>query len=597
MLASGLLINERKVRLMTLRIFVQTIKKAGKIHGTQNDIALDLCEASGMNIAYDTIVARMKPESSKSSRIPQCKEGKINEAGFIQYFKKRTRSTWPEMQRSFSEIDQNFINGDTEDEDVFYGSLLDLFYDIFRLVPVTLRSSLPVRPMLWGRENEMREIKEMLGKGKSYNPEAGNYAIITGIGGIGKSHVALAYAYGLIEKGKWIVQHVICEDSDTLRKAVNKLQFDNAIESGKDADKDKFDCIVDALKNRKKPVLIILDNLNMPFSFDDRKDFEKLKKCGSHVRFLITSRNALIREKEHIIYVPPLEKDVLFELYAYHRFNDSASHERYINEHKDVLEKMFTLVENHTLMITLLAKLPERIFLNEDEIYGLMSKGLNLPSETVGITKDGVCMEDTVKRILKKIFAVAHLTNDEKSIMRYMSIMPFGGIGHKLFEKLTGYSAQEIRSLINSNLVTRNEETMEIRLHPLICGVVLDFDDTKPTKEICVEFERRMFAIWNSLSQDPSIGDTLSKIQACMSSRVYFPIIRDLHTAESPYINLFDKLKDEYRDAVLELNKFAIKYSDTDFHPKNDNNLEMKPLGEHLNIDLADNTDLPEDAE
>lgn len=583
---------------MTLKIFIQTIKKAGKIHGTQNSIALDLCEASGMNIAYGTIGALMKPESSKSSRTPKCKEGKINEAGFIQYFKERTKSTWMEMQKTFREIDKDFINGDTEDEDVFYGSLLDLFYDIFRLVPVTLCSSLLVRPMLFGRENEMEQIEKILRRGKSYNPEACNYALLTGIGGIGKSHLALAYAYSLVEKGGWIIQHVICEDSDNLRESVNKLQFDRAIEPKglrEDADKDKFDCIVDTLKNRKKPVLIILDNLNQQFSFDDRKDFEKLKKCGCHVRLLITSRNALIHEKEHIIHVPPLEKDSLLELYTYHRFEDSDSHEKYINEHKGVLEKIFTLVENHTLVITLLAKLPERTFLNEDEIYGLMSKGLHLPSETVSITKDGMCIEDTTKKILKKIFNIAQLTNDEKSIMRYMSIMPSGGIGHKLFEKLTGYSAKEIRSLIKSHWVIRNEETMEIRLHPLICGAMLDFDETKPTKEMCVEFGRHIFAIWNNSPQDSSIRVTLSKIQVCMTSRVYFSLIEDFRTTESPYVNLFDKLKDEYREAILALNKFMIEYSNTDFPEDNGNILEIKSLEKCLDIDSADGIESPED--
>lgn len=53
-----------------------------------------------------------------------------------------------------------------------------------------LRHILPEKPLLFGRETEMGEITDAFNKG--------NYAIITGIGGIGKSQVALAYPTGAL---------------------------------------------------------------------------------------------------------------------------------------------------------------------------------------------------------------------------------------------------------------------------------------------------------------------------------------------------------------------------------------------------------------
>lgn len=215
--------------------------------------------------------------------------------------------------------------------------------------PVLLRRILPEKSVLFGRESEIKRMEEVY--------KTANYVVLAGIGGIGKSQTALAYAHMLKEKGDWTIQHIICEDSDTLQEAICRLQFEAA---PGDTGRSGVDRILDVLKDCQSNVLIIFDNLNRPFNLNDL-DFQRLIRCGCQVRVLITSRNTLV-DKRHRVDILPLDNNSLLELYAYHRFEDSSDHSSYIAEHKNVLDGIFALVERHTLMIMLLAKLPGQVF-------------------------------------------------------------------------------------------------------------------------------------------------------------------------------------------------------------------------------------------
>lgn len=464
---------------MTLKDFLETVKTAGKIAGSQKEIAYDICSAAGIEVSENTIDKWI----TQKERIPRLKNDSIDQAGFLRYFKEHTRSTWQNIQEKFGEKDEyGFINRNTKNPIIFYRSLLALFYDVLRLVPISLRHILPNTPPIFGRENELKRIGEIF--------TSNNYAIITGIGGIGKSYIALAYAHRLNKESGWVIQHIICENSDTLRTAISKLQFDNFSVNTKTKPKneeDNFDCIITNLKKCINPTLIILDNFNHSLTLNERKDFEKLKNCDP-VHFLITSRNTLNQNKQHIIHTLPLDDDSLLMLYKYHRFEDFTEHYDYFDSRKNDLDKLFTLVEKHTLMIALLAKLAVRCSLSEASIYELINDNLKLPSEEINITKDSMPTENSINVILKKIFDISQLTDNQKSIMRYMSLTPLTGVGIDLFEELTSHSRNEIRSLVNSCWIIQNEETFEIRLHPLVYNIIQELDDSRPSRELCLGF-------------------------------------------------------------------------------------------------------------
>ena len=535
---------------MTLKEFIKTVKTAGDISGSLDDITQELFWNLGLHFSDNTIHAALH----KKDKTPRYVQGSISESGFFRYFEERTLTTWPQMQQAFGELDDHdFIDRDTKDRNIFYASLLALFYDILRLVPVSLCDILPQAPVVFGREIEMTQLGNIF--------KENNYAVLTGIGGIGKSSVALTYAHSLKESDHWTIQHVICENTDTVQTAVNKLQFrglSDTPEHMKDAPKKNFTSRITCLTNSRQSALIILDNLNRVFTSEDRDCFQKLSECGNHIRILITSRNMLSIEKRYSIDLPPLDNTSLLALYAYHRFEDTVGHENYIDQHKEILNKMFSLVERHTLMVELLAKLPDRIFLNEYEIYNRLTSGLSIPFGGINVNKDGNTVTVPVKGLIEMLFDISGLTDCEKSVMRYMSIMPVTGIAVGLFEKLTGHFRNEILSLKKANWIMLDEERLTIRLHPLICETVLSSDDTdtKPSAENCAEIIDRVKTERDTCEKGCPMWHIYNKILACVAVNIYF------HTIES--YGALDFLIDECSSSIIFLNQAMRKYINTD---------------------------------
>lgn len=536
---------------MDLNTFFTIINKAGRIPGTRSikTIAGDLFEAAGITATSSAIDSWLK-KGAKSKRNGDFTGQIIDDSGFIEYFAKNTSGTWQDMQKAFCELDNyNLINRDTKDSEIFYKSLLSLFYELLRLVPVSLCYSLPEKPQLIGREMEIGQISEVF--------ETSNYIVLTGIGGIGKSNVALAYAHLLNKNDDWIIQHVICENSDTLRSVINKLRFENLVEKRGNID-NNFDLRLKALKNQHKPVLILLDNLDRPFADTDYEDIKKLSSCGHNIRFIITSRNALLSDKKNIIHITPLDHDSLTKLYVFHRFEEAFNHDDYIADHKDILEKIFALINEHTLMTILLAKLPERSHLDEYKIYNLLYHYLNLPSDPIRISKDELVFENSINEIIKQIFDISQFTDKEKSIMMYMSLVPFDGINSNLFTKLTGYSRNEMNNLRKSHWLMLDSKSLNIKLHPLIYNAITSFNETTPSSKICTEFCQIVKVQRDKLNEEDSEWHSFNKIIACVATRFMFPKI--VHTPN----NLFDHLKDEYQNPIREINNILLEYLNMD---------------------------------
>ena len=145
--------------------------------------------------------------------------------------------------------------------------------------------------------------------------------------------------------------------------------------------------------------------------------------------------------------------------------------------------------------------------------------------------------------MIKILFDSSDLTDDEKSVMRYMSIMPVGGIEIKLFEELTNCSRKEILGLKKSHWIIIDEEKLTMRLHPLICEAILSFDDTKPTKENCAELIRLAIKKVYMLGEENPASHIFIKIFFSYSVNVLF---REMENS-----GFFDRLKDKFRDKIL----------------------------------------------
>lgn len=100
---------------MTLKEFIKTVKIAGDISGSLDDITRELYCNLGLHFSDNTIHAALH----KKDKAPRYVQSSIRESGFFRYFEERTLTTWPQMQKAFGELDNHdFIDRDTKDRNI-----------------------------------------------------------------------------------------------------------------------------------------------------------------------------------------------------------------------------------------------------------------------------------------------------------------------------------------------------------------------------------------------------------------------------------------------------------------------------------------------
>ena len=430
---------------------------------------------------------------------------------------------------------------------------------------VSLCHILPEKPLCIGREKEIETISEIF---KDYN-----YAVLYGISGIGKSVAALEYAHKLhAGNNEFIIQNIVCNETDTIRNAVERIAFDGFQSSN---EKHTYDERVKTLLDLKKPSLIIFDNLNCQIGTDDYDLLKKITNSGA-IEILITRQSSEPFPKSHTVKVNVLGSSDELELYGYHRFNEGVN-EEYIRDHRDIILAMFELVYNHTLMIELLAKLCRSSGTNEEDIFDQLNTGFELPSDILSVEKDEQLMEDKYKEILEMIFNISNLSDARKDILRHLSLIRPEGIGYLMFKELMKLENNvDVNSLRNDGWIITAEESQKICLHPLIRDMVFGIDDTKPSYQKCKVFFEGLIVKMDDMDDEDLEEDTWNELDDIMTDSVNLrglpPHIRARFARQAcdrftryaqEIIEIYGFPPDKFRDAVeriLSEYYYLIKY-------------------------------------
>jgi len=205
--------------------------------------------------------------------------------------------------------------------------------------------------------------------------------------------------------------------------------------------------------------------------------------------------------------------------------------------------------------------------MDEREVNDKLKEGLDISPEMVYAVKDNKALEDSVMGIVKTIFDMSSLSDIEKDILRNLAIVPFSGIELKVFKELAGYSRDsEIFRLRERGLVTMEEVSRRVSLHPLISEAIFNYDTTKPSEESCRLFLTNLSAkLENTVLYSLEWHD-LNKTRIRFAFKRVQPII--------PY------LKDEYRSGLRFLNKFCVDYLNNDLSKLS----QMRPLSELISL-------------
>ena len=325
-----------------------------------------------------------------------------------------------------------------------------------------------------GRDNELNEIEESF--------KTHNVVTLSGIGGIGKSEIAKAYAVKSFKENIYeIVSYIDYKES--LRKTISQLDFSNFDEASfleslqtrndiTSIEDELFKKKLDWLETHNKKALLIIDGMD---NYDD-PDLDILTHLAIHV--LVTTRCHFSHLQT--VKVNPIVNDELINVF-YNFYEDGDKTEEEIA----LVKEMINLVSSHTLTIKLIGQ-----FLQTSgyDLYTLIdSLKQNKLSDI--FNDDEVVHENKYKNInahIKSLFSLAKLSKQEEIVLANLSLIPTSGIKKYIFRSWNDSSDTMtlVSKLVDKGFVESNHGL--IYLHPLIQAVVKD--TIHPTSELCANF-------------------------------------------------------------------------------------------------------------
>ena len=127
---------------MTIREYIDTMKVSGVISTSKLSFLVELFNSTctNENVTEDAAKKWLYPDKGRKSVTnynSYFNEDEVNESGFYDYLKRRIHSRWGILQNSFKTTTiENIVDCETEDEVIFYRSLLAQFLRILnRPVP------------------------------------------------------------------------------------------------------------------------------------------------------------------------------------------------------------------------------------------------------------------------------------------------------------------------------------------------------------------------------------------------------------------------------------------------------------------------------
>lgn len=335
-----------------------------------------------------------------------------------------------------------------------------------------LKSNLPLGSGIFaGRDGVMRDIDSALA-------ESGT-VFLCGMGGIGKSELALQYANRKKNAGEYdTVVFAYCESSLAsllasdevfgVRGTARRLRADGAPESDEEYAREKLRSLKSSADAR---TLIILDNFDIP----EDELFDELAS-GAPYRVIVTSRREPDRKKYRSITVGELDDEVLKRLFI--EYADSPRKTDITTDDKG-FDELFRITGRHTQTLELIAKF---MMLSEDIFY------LDEMTEYLRENGFGAAFTDVCDGV-EKIFSLSSLSEKEKQFLSALAMMPQAGVNQRKFKKWLGDAFSARALLADRSLVKINGEARSIYLHPVVREVVIK--ELAPSYSSCREFADR----------------------------------------------------------------------------------------------------------
>lgn len=305
-----------------------------------------------------------------------------------------------------------------------------------------------------GRDIELTEVYKALTDNR--------VVFLSGIGGIGKTSIALEYLNrNRKEYGSILFMRYEKDIETTLKNArIVFRNYKNESHSGAD--------IIDALSElMDENDLIVIDNFDKLDNINDLNGFiDSSLKC----KFLITSRisqTALSDMNYYSEVITEMKLEDITRLFCEHNKIN------YNEEETIAVKRIFNKVECHTLCVELIAKYLRITDVKPTEFYKNLSESLNgiISFDDVKVTeeKDNEIRRHSMQKHIEILFDITELSDKQKEMLYSLSLLDSVRISKKLFlEWMASESKSDnMESLIELGWIETNDSN-KISLHQLI---------------------------------------------------------------------------------------------------------------------------------
>ena len=329
---------------------------------------------------------------------------------------------------------------------------------------------------LIGRTDMLDKLHKMLTENKSA-------ILMNGIGGIGKTTVALAYCN--TEKYQKEYQNIVWVTlTQSLKESIINTFIDKDIDfkyNEKEDTEKNFNHLLNTLRNITGNNLLVLDNANK-----DKEIIENKQSLeDTNWKILLTTRCLL--DDEYTIKVDKLsEEDAVKVFLQYCKVEDM-----------ETLKKLLKHIDYHTLLTELLAKTLKRSpLLDINKLYAIIkNQDISAPRIKKEIPigahaeyRKAAKKEEELYTYILNIFELENMSEKENEYLRYFSILPSVEIPLIDLYKYFGISDETVNkfedtlnSLVQKGWIEENNKTF--KMHPLIQAVIRE--KLQPNAENC----------------------------------------------------------------------------------------------------------------
>lgn len=326
-----------------------------------------------------------------------------------------------------------------------------------------------------GREKELLLIKENFDTKKKA-------VFLQGFGGIGKTEIARRYAE-LHKKDYDSILFIKYDSNLNLQDKLDEIDIVN------------FEG--DTIEHRRKlrnllddNTLVIVDNFDVEVGTDNT--LKLLLNSKAHI--LVSTRtdfsSVYSGDNYAIIKIAEFPNTELEQI-----FLSNAKLNTLNDANRDILYKIFKLIDNHTYATELLAKQMHYSGWTFDFLYEKVKLGFSSlkGAEKIVVNKDEDIKKDNSLNILRAVYHISDLTDGQKQVLRNIFMLRFMNITKENYLKYTfTANLDDINTLIEIGLV--QYDRLYYKLHPLIEELVSC--DLTPNmvncKEIYYTLERKI---------------------------------------------------------------------------------------------------------